>query len=430
MTPNYILYAIPVFFLLIGVEAIYSRQKHLHLYRFTDAINDLSMGVSQQIFGGVLALLGFSTYVLVYQHARLLELPESHPLTWVAAFILLDLCYYWLHRMSHTINILWGGHAPHHQSEEYNLAVALRQGALQGPLTIPFYLPMAVLGFSPLVYFSVAQLNTIYQFWIHTRAIDKMGPLEAIFNTPSHHRVHHGKNPRYLDRNHAGMFIVWDKLFGTFVPEDEEPVYGTIEPLRSWNPLYAQFQFMIYLFKQAWASPNRFDLVRIWFMRAGWTPQNGLKEWHPDEKGAEFLKKYDPPMPAGLGPYVLLQFVVVVAVAVAFLMFSKKVPTEQALALALTVFLGLTCLGGMMEARRWAWQLELVRLLTLPAMAVLMGGTQAGMAAGVLTLFSLPWIWTYRGVMVNAAGPLPSWADTRGTEREAVDVGTGERVPG
>lgn len=396
MAPNYILYAIPVFFLMILLEASWCAYKKLPYYRFNDSINDLSMGVSQQVLGGFMGLFGLGLYVLTYDHLRVFSLPESHPATWILAFLAYDFCYYWLHRSSHHINILWGGHAPHHSSEEYNLAVALRQGLFQSPLTIPFYLPMGLLGIPPLVYFSVGQLNTIYQFWIHTRIVGKMGFLEFFLNTPSHHRVHHGKNLRYIDMNHAGMFIIWDKLFGTFVPEQEEPVYGTIEPLASWNPMWGQCKFLIYLFERGWRSDKWSDLLRIWFMPAGWTPQTGLKPYQPDERSEAFLHRWDPPMPTGIQGYVALQFALTTGLGVVFLILAKKVPLTEATLLAFQVTLGLTTLGGLMEGRRWAFWLELARWLSLVPLLFLYQGTSTGLVGLGVAVVCVGWLSTFR----------------------------------
>ena len=178
---------------------------------------------------------------------------------WVAAIGLLfgvDFCFYWFHRIAHEYAAPWATHVVHHQSEEYNLAVALRQSAFEGCFAWVFYLPLAVIGFPPIWYVSMKAINLLYQFWIHTEAIDRLGPLEWVMNTPSHHRVHHARNPKYLDKNYAGMFIIWDRMFGTFQPEEEQPVYGITKPLQSWNPLWANLAAWVELFEDAWHAPR------------------------------------------------------------------------------------------------------------------------------------------------------------------------------
>ncbi len=160
----------------------------------------------------------------------------------------------------------------HHSSEDYNLAVALRQGAFQGLFSWVFYLPLAFVGFPPSWFAAIMSFNLLYQFWIHTRTIKTLGPLEWVLNTPSHHRVHHARNPKYLDRNYAGTLIIWDRMFGTFQAEEEEPVYGLTKPLDSWNPLWANLHVWRDLFRDAWLAPRWIDKLRIWFMPQGWRP--------------------------------------------------------------------------------------------------------------------------------------------------------------
>ncbi|MEO1083199.1 MAG: sterol desaturase family protein, partial [Acidobacteriota bacterium] len=236
---NYIALSIPVFFLLIGVEWLVAHWRRRRVYRLNDALNDLHCGVLQQVLGVFIKVVVFGAYVWVYESARVASVPASATWGWVACFLLVDHQYYWFHRVSHESNLPWGAHIVHHSSEEYNLAVALRQGAFQQCFSWVFYLPIALLGFSPLIFLACSSFNTLYQFWIHTRLINKLGPLEWVLNTPSHHRVHHGCDEKYLDRNYAGVFIVWDRLYGSFQEEEEEPTYGITKPLRSWNPLWA-----------------------------------------------------------------------------------------------------------------------------------------------------------------------------------------------
>ena len=228
--------AIPGFFVLIAAElglgAVMGRLGGPRpLYRYVDALTDLGCGVLSQVTGLVLgAVVANGVYTAVYEAGHLWDPPRvpgllgnegpgffsasaSHLLLWIFAFIAVDFIYYWWHRAHHRVNLLWAAHVVHHQSEDYNLAVALRQSILTALTSIPFYLPLAILGVPPVTFFVCSALNTLYQFWIHTRLVGKLGPLEWLINTPSHHRVHHGINPAYIDKNHAGVFIVWDRWF-------------------------------------------------------------------------------------------------------------------------------------------------------------------------------------------------------------------------
>ncbi|MGB1274904.1 MAG: sterol desaturase family protein, partial [Nannocystaceae bacterium] len=220
-----IAYSIPVFSLLIGLELWLAHRRGRKLFRFGDAVSNISCGIGQQTVGLFVAAATLALYVWVYQH-RVWEFDIRSPWTWVLAMLWVDFAYYWWHRMSHEVNIFWAVHIVHHQSEDYNLSVALRQAYISGPTAIAFYLPLALVGVPPEAWALSHALNLLYQFWIHTKLIDKMPRFGKVFNTPSHHRVHHGTQPQYLDRNHAGMLIIWDKIFGSFEPELEPPIYG------------------------------------------------------------------------------------------------------------------------------------------------------------------------------------------------------------
>ena len=283
--------AIPFFFILIGIELVVSRIVHKKVYRLNDSINDLSMGIIDQTVNAFLATIYFMSYLWVYHHFRLFDM-GADPLqnyegimpwlkdtigtpwwVWVLCFLAKDFGYYWAHRMSHEMNVGWATHVAHHQSEEYNLAVALRQGAFQGFFFNFFYLPLAFVGFPPAVYLTCSALDTLYQFWIHTRTVGKLGPIEWVMNTPSHHRVHHGRDEKYVDKNHAGTFIIWDRMFGTFQVEEEEPNYGTVTPLKSWNPVWAQVMYFWKLCQLSWRAPKFGDKFRVWYREPGFLPE-------------------------------------------------------------------------------------------------------------------------------------------------------------
>ena len=245
---NAIALAIPVFFLLIGLEIWIERRERRHdsgrtLYRLNDTINDLACGTIQQLAGVFGKTVPFAGYILIFERFRLTTLDTGSWAHWAVAFLGLDFFYYWFHRASHEVNFLWAAHIVHHQSEEYNLSVALRQSAVQQFLGAPFYWPLAFLGVPPMMFLALDAFDTLYQFWIHTRTIGRLGFLDAVLNTPSNHRVHHGSNAKYIDRNHGGVLIVWDRLFGTYQREEEEPAYGVTRPLANWNPLWANVQY-------------------------------------------------------------------------------------------------------------------------------------------------------------------------------------------
>ncbi len=339
------------------------------VYRFNDAVVDLSTGITQQ-----LALIFFkaailAAYVLVYRY-RLIDLSAGSSLTWLLAIVLIDLSYYWWHRLSHEVNFLWAAHVVHHSSEEYNLAVALRQGVLTPWTILPFHLPLALIGVPPLVMLAVDSFNTLYQFWIHTQLIRKMGFLEKWINTPSSHRVHHGINPRYLDKNYGGTFIVWDRLFGTYEPETEPPVYGLVKPLGSFDPFTAQFHYWADLWKRAEATPRLADKLRVLIKGPPWTPPGMEPFAPPPEVRPETFAKYDPPLPPSLARYVFAQLALAVVGATALMFYETALPMVQLALGAAFVLFALVAWGAFFERRRWAVPFELLRIALVAAAAI------------------------------------------------------------
>lgn len=267
-------FAIPGFVGLIIIEAIAARIMGKQVNRGMDVIASLSSGMTNTLK----SLLGLSVVIVSYgwmeSQFGLFDI-QSTPLLYVLAFIGHDFAGYWSHRFNHSINIFWNRHVVHHSSEDFNLSCALRQemSAFVG-IYFFLYIPMAVLGVPPNVVAIVAPLHLFAQFWYHTRLIGRMGFLEQVLVTPSHHRVHHAVNDIYLDRNLSQIFIVWDKLFGTFQEELEEepPVYGTLTPANSWNPVMINFAHAWRILVDAWHAGSWWDKVRIWFMPLGWRP--------------------------------------------------------------------------------------------------------------------------------------------------------------
>jgi len=417
---NYVTLAVPFFFLLIGVELVAGIVQHKRLYRFNDSINDLSCGIIDQIVGLFLNVLLFASYIFLFDHVRFFEIVEaSATAKWIAAIGLLfgvDFCFYWFHRIAHEYAAPWATHVVHHQSEEYNLAVALRQSALESCFAWVFYLPLAVIGFPPLWFVAMKGINLLYQFWIHTEAIDRLGPLEWVMNTPSHHRVHHARNPKYLDKNYAGMFIIWDRLFGTFQLEEEQPVYGITKPLRSWNPLWANLQSWSDLAHDAWHAPRWRDKIKIWFMPLGWTPPGLPERPRAEEVTRASVQKYDPPLPLVLNLYVLVQFVIVLALGVTVLLLGDQKAALTTIAPpAAFVLWSLANLGAIMERKRWALGVEIARLTVLPFVAALCFDVQSWqwlVAGGAIALAAISAVWlvSYRAVFIAESRGMPSAA--------------------
>jgi sterol desaturase/sphingolipid hydroxylase (fatty acid hydroxylase superfamily) len=407
---SYIILAVPVFFALIGIELLAARLQRSDYYRFSDSMSDLSCGMVQQVIGVFLKTVIFGAYVFVYGRLRMATLPERSVLVWCACFLGIDFLYYWFHRTSHRVNAVWATHVVHHQSEDFNLAVALRQAAFQEAFSWLYYLPLAVLGFPPLVFLAAVTANTLYQFWIHTRAIGKLGPLEWVLNTPSHHRVHHGRNPKYIDRNYAGALIVWDRMFGTFQEEEDEPVYGITTPLASWSPVWANVHYWVELFGLARATRGAGDRFRLFLAPPGWRPAE-LGGFQPAPEVDPAYRKFDIAVPPGLKAYVFVQFLGALAFGGVFVFREKDWPLIGRVAAAAAIVVTLAVLSALLERRRWAALVEGVRLLAagvVAAGAAVAEGVPALAAAALLAGAGFG-LWLFRvastGLTLEDAAP-------------------------
>ena len=292
-----LLIAMPAFLLLVLFEKWYGWRKGFDTVRGMDMISSLSSGVTN-VTKDVLGIgISIITYEWMVKHLAIFHI-QSTIGTYLVAFIALDFSGYWVHRLDHKINIFWNAHIVHHSSEEFNLACALRQSiSVFVRLFTFFLLPAAILGVPAEVIAIVAPIQLFAQFWYHTRHINKMGFLEKILVTPSHHRVHHAINPEYLDKNLSQIFIIWDKLFGTFQQElpDKPPVYGITRPVQTWNPVKINFQHLWLLIKDAWRTRSWKDKLKVWFMPTGWRPAD-VTEKYPVYKIEDVyhFEKYNP----------------------------------------------------------------------------------------------------------------------------------------
>ena len=389
-----ILYAIPFFFLLIAIELVAERLRKTDYYRVNDAINSLSAGVLSRVTGIMRQIIPFTMYVLIYEHVAVFSLPDT-ALVWVAAFVIYDFFYYWNHRLGHEVSLLWAAHVVHHSSEEYNLTTALRQtsGSI---FSWVFYIPMAVAGFEPLMVIAVGSLNLVYQFWVHTRHVPKLGWYEWIFVTPSNHRVHHAQNQIYLDRNYGGVFILWDRLFGTFQEEldDEKPIYGVRKALHSWDPVWANLQVYNQLIKDSWRTEKWTDKLKVWFGRTGWRPDDVTEKFPLPRVDLAKFQKFDIPLSAMTKLYCLLQHGLTVLIGVMFMLNAANMDASNKLLLAGFVIFSLSSVGLMMERKGVSVALEgiknlvvLVASYTLALETWLVTSLMAGSAVSLLMLF-------------------------------------------
>ena len=359
-----LLIAMPIFLGLVLLEKLYGWAVKKHPFRTMDVLSSLSSGYTNLIKD----VLGISVSILTYgymvEHWALYKV-QSTIWVYIIAFIALDFSGYWVHRLSHQINFFWNKHAIHHSSEEFDLACALRQSisSFVNLFTI-FLLPAALLGVEPKVIAIVAPLHLFAQFWYHTIYIGKMGILEHIIVTPSHHRVHHAMNPIYLDKNHGQIFIIWDKLFGTFQEElpDVPPVYGITRPVQTWNPIKINFQHLWLLIKDAYRTTSWKDKVRIWFMPTGWRPADVIERYPVYKIDDPYhFHKYAPEASVALRTWTWIQFLFTFALINYFFINIAKIGMPNIFVYGGFLFLCVFAYTELMDRNPYAWAWEALK---------------------------------------------------------------------
>jgi alkylglycerol monooxygenase len=370
-------YAIPFFFILLLIEAGVAWYKGALVIRSMDTLSSLSSGLTNAIKD----VLGLTIVIVSYgwfeERLGLFEI-ESTLLVYALAFIGLDFAGYWVHRLSHSVNYFWNRHIIHHSSEEFNLGCALRQ-SISGffAITVFFLLPIAFLGVPEEVVAVVAPLHLFAQYWYHTRLIGKMGVLEHILVTPSHHRVHHAINKEYLDKNLSQIFIIWDKLFGTFQEELDEipPVYGVTRPVRTWNPITINFIHLWTLITDAWRANSWVDKLKIWFMPTGWRPKDVAAQYPLDAiKDVYAYQKYDPKVSRALKWWSWIQFAFVFLSMMHLFNSLTAITFSQALLYGGFLFLCIFSYSMLMDKQNVSWVVELIKSMIGLAIIYFQGG--------------------------------------------------------
>lgn len=365
MLPNYIDLAVPFFFLFIFIEIIFSYFSKKNLYRLNDSISSLSCGITEQVIEASLKTVGITMYLYVYENFRVSTLDLKSIFIWIICFILVDLAYYFFHRSSHHVNFIWATHIVHHQSEEYNLTTALRQSTLQNTLSAFYYLPLALVGFPLFMFIACYQINLIYQFFIHTKIIKKTGVFEKVMNTPSHHRVHHAKNLKYIDKNFAGVFIIWDKMFGTFMEEEDEPIYGIVSPVKTFNPIWLNLSYWKDLLVFSIKTPNWKDKILIW-VKGPADLKLSAKEIPLENNFAnqDETEKYDPKVSGNAKLYIFINFVLITIFSVKFLEIFNSLIVFNKIIYGFIILFTLASLGLLLEKNKNSKTIEGLRVVS------------------------------------------------------------------
>ncbi|XP_007944857.1 alkylglycerol monooxygenase [Orycteropus afer afer] len=362
--PNYVEKATPFFISLMLLELIVSWiYKGKPPGRLDSALTSISAGVLSRLPSLFFRSIELTSYIYIWENYRLFTLPWDSIYTWYLTFLGVDFGYYWFHRMAHEVNIMWAGHQAHHSSEDYNLSTALRQSVLQMYTSWIFYCPLALF-IPPSVYAVHLQFNLLYQFWIHTEIISSLGPLELILNTPSHHRVHHGRNRYCIDKNYAGTLIIWDRIFGTFEAENEKVVYGLTHPINTFEPLKVQFHHLLYIWTTFWTTPGFFNKFSVIFKGPGWgpgKPRLGLSEEIPEVTGKEIA--FSSPASQLLKTYAIVQFALMLAFYEETFAYKTALSQITLLLRIGFIILTLTSIGFLMDQRPEAAIMETFRCL-------------------------------------------------------------------
>ena len=332
--------AVPAFFALIFIELIYGLVAGKNNYRLNDSFTSISLGLLSRY----IPLLGLglqgAAFAYVAQYYNLKLFSSSSLWVWVFAFFLYDFCYYWMHRLHHEVKVLWATHVVHHHGEEFNLSTALRQTSTGFLWKWIFYLPIFIVGIPPEVFVTVAGINLVYQFWVHTEHIPKLGWYEYVFVSPSNHRIHHAQNKHYVDANYGGVFILWDRIFGTYKEEMEElkPIYGTAKPLRSWNPFKANLDIFREMLLDSSRTKSVKDKIGVWFSRPNWRPEDVKNKYPIIKNDLDNFKPYDPEVSSQVKVYgwIQLLFLLVISAVITSTVGAQSYLETSLFALILT----------------------------------------------------------------------------------------------
>lgn len=381
---NYVTLAIPFFILLMAVEWAYGQLRAKQTYRLNDTISSLQMGTMSRLVSILKLSVSGIVFAWFVNRLGITSLDTDSPWVWIGAFVAYDFCYYWKHRFGHEWRIMWAAHAAHHQSEEYNLSTALRQTGTDY-IGFVFYLPMYLAGIPVEVVVTVGSLNLIYQFWVHTEHVRTLGPLEWIMVTPSNHRVHHARNPDYIDRNYGGVFVIWDRLFGSFQPElREQPcVYGITKGLKSWNPIWANFHIWYDTFLISVRTQKLADKLKVWFKGPGWYP----KDMKPKDAAEWQYEKFDPQIDRFSGWYSFFNYWVLTGTSLGLLAIQSTLPRDFVLAVFVWLCFSFYCQSFWLEGRRYTLRAEVLKLAALPIL--IWYGANAGLDKLTADAFSV-----------------------------------------
>ncbi|HUF03483.1 MAG TPA: sterol desaturase family protein [Aridibacter sp.] len=392
---NIYVYLTPLALAFIALEMFFSWYYRKGYVSFQEAVANFGTALGNQTMNVLVAAGVYVVYGYLWENFRLLTI-EMNVLTFILLLLGVDFIFYWVHRWGHAINIMWAAHSPHHSAEEMNFFVALRASVTQRLTSFLFFWPLTLIGFHPAHIYLMAGIHLFIAFLHHTEFIPKLWrPIELIFTTPSHHRVHHGVNFKYLDKNFGEFLIIWDRVFGSFEEEQEKVVYGIYDHPKSWNPVSINFHFYVVLLKLAIAAPNWWDKIRIWFMPTGWRPR-GLEAPPKIEITTDNQAKFRPAMFSMSKPYLAVQVVAGIVLMMGIISDVFEWGTAAKWFGAFLLWWQIVNWAGIMEARSWLWISELLRLTaTFSALVLIYGDANfAGLLTGGAAFTAACGLWT------------------------------------
>lgn len=353
----------PLVVSMIVLEIAYNRFRKKDYIPFADAITNLGTGIGNQCMNLLVAFIVITTFGYLYDY-RLMTIPTTVP-NFILLLVLFDFLFYWYHRHNHTINILWAAHMSHHTSEEFNTFVAVRASITQRLFSFIYMWPLALLGFKPDAIYAASAVQLLIAFWHHTRFIGKMGWYEILFNTPSYHRVHHAINQKYLDKNFGEIFIIWDKMFGTYAKEEEEPIYGALTPIKSWDPNKIYVHYWKFLWDDMIQTKKMSDKIRLWFMPLGWRPED-RKNVYRERINEHTFKKFTTEVNKETKLYLTFQSVVLLFIMGVTINLSLPLTVGDRLMFSGLIWLGITNWGAILEKKKWAMAADLLFIISTP----------------------------------------------------------------
>ena len=395
---DYVPYAVPFFLLAILIELVYGIIKKNNTYRLNDAISSLFMGSLRSANKLIIMSFGGYIFYVIETHNDLWRMDASSPLVWIFAFVVYDFFYYWFHRMSHERQLFWASHVAHHQSEDYNLSTALRQTGTGAFVTWVFFIPVFLIGVPSYVFISVASVNLIYQFWVHSEHIPKLGWYEKFFITPSNHRVHHAQNENYIDKNYGGVFIIWDRMFGTYKEEDHEtPIYGIRGKINTFNPIWANLHIYVKMINDIWHAQSWKEKFFVPFARTGWQPASLSIPADKDDFNPTTFKKYNPEVPTKIKFYAFMQFFTLSLVGLVLLESGTLNYQQLWVTISMMAFT-MYCTSLWLDGKE-GFTMEIVRLVLCLALGVyayiemsIAAVAVSLMIYSILNILALPWI--------------------------------------